>query len=194
MSYDELNKNISNFSIDELNNILIDYNNDLISGEILRCIKLIIYEIEYRRLSRFVKNDVDLKILIEYNYDILWKINNDEIIASFNFFDKNKIVINQIIRWVPIFLSINRVYTIYKKFKNIGYSDDKIFGELILNIRIYLDDDYNINDEYLNDIEFIEFIFKAVNMVNVRLKDTYIYKKMMDNLIDENSYALDYLS
>lgn len=193
MNYSELKDSISELSNDELNKMLIVYNNNFITEQKFECIKLVLYEIEKRRLSQFINDNVDLKILLDYNLDILWKIDNNEIKKSLKFLNNNKININGIIRWIPIFLSMNRVYYIYNNFKNLGYSNDKIFNELIIDIRIYLNKNIVCDDKYLNDKEFIEFIVEIVKMVNDRCKDTDVYKRMMNNLIEENSYALNHL-
>lgn len=194
MNYGELKENINKLSIEELKNLLIEFNNKIISEHRFECIKLIIYEIENRRLSRYIKNNVDLKVILDYNFDILWKISDNEIEQSMNFINKNKVQIDGILRWIPVFLSMNIVYCIYNKCKNNGYSDDKILDVLVTNIRTLLND-YVINNniKYDDNKEFINFILKLVKMINNKIKSTDVYKRMMDEIIEKNSYALSHL-
>lgn len=188
MNYNDLKENINNFSINELKEMLLEYNDGFIYEQRLECIKLIIKELEYRRLYEYVKESIDLKVLVNYNYDILWKIDNDVVDKSIKFLKKHKIQMENILRWIPIFLSMDNVYSIYKKGKSDGYSNDKIIDILIMDMKLLLDDNIDKNIKYDDDKDFIDFILNVVKLINDRRKDTGTYKKMMDELIEENNY------
>ena len=193
MNYNDLKNNVSKLSISQLNNLLIELNNGFISEHKYECIKLILCEIEYRRLSKFIDDPVDLKIIVDYNYDILWKIEDNIIKKSISFMKKKKIEFIGILRWLPIFLDMNRVYDIYKELISKNYSNDKIFDFLIQDIRYLLNFKIVDSNNYDNDQDFVKFILDIVTLVNDKRKSTDIYKRMIKKVIDENSYALNHL-
>ena len=196
MNYSELKNNLSNLSVFQLDNLLIELNNGFIPEHKYECIKLIVCEIECRRLSKYIEDTTDLKIIVDYNYDILWKLDNDDIKNSIDFMKKNKIEFSGILRWVPIFLDMNRVYFIYKQLIFKDYSDDKIFDFLIQDIRYlfdFIEIDNNLNYSYCNDENFVKFILSFVKIIDDKRKSTDIYKRMINKVIEENSYALNHL-
>ena len=194
MNYNDLSVNIKNFNIQELKHLLKECNDGIISEQKYECIKLLISEYEYRRLSEYIKNTVDLRMLIKYNYDIIWKIGNDEVRKSIEFFNKNKIPFDGLLRWIPICLSIDRVYFIYNKLKNNKFNNDEIFKVLMSDIRLNLDDVIDIKEmKYSKDKEFVKFIKEQFILLNDKRKETDVYKRMMKEIILENNYALSHL-
>ena len=98
-----------------------------------------------------------------------------------------------VLRWIPIFLDMNRVYYIYNDLVSKSYSNDKIFDFLIQDIRYLLNFNIDKNYDYNSDEKFIKFILYCVTLVNDKRKNTNIYKRMMNKFIEENSYALNHL-
>lgn len=194
MNYNDLRDNIEVLTVEELKKLLVEFNNNVISEQRYESIKLIVYELEYRRLSKFIKDKTDLKIILNYNYDVIWKIDSKEIENSMKFLNNNQIQVNGVLRWIPIFLSMNTVYSIYNKLKNSGLSNEKIFEELVSDMSVNLDNQVNDEiDKYVSDKEFVLFLGEIVKLVNSKRKNTDTYKKMMDELIRENDYVLKHL-
>lgn len=193
MNYNDLRDSIKSLDINDLKQLLKENTDGIISEQKYESIKLLICEYEYRRLGYYIKNNIDLKVLVKYNYDILFKISDDEIEESMEFYNKNKIKIDGLLRWIPICLSINRVYFIYKKMKDSKLSNEEIFKVFISDIRFNLDNEYEKNDDFSKDKDFITFIGETFNLLNDKRKETDIYKRMMDEVVKENSYLFAHL-
>lgn len=191
MNYNDLRDNVEKLSVDELKNMLNEYNKGIIDEQKYESLKLIIYELEYRRLSKYIDDVVDIKVILNYNYDIIWKISDEQIEKSIKFLKKNKIPTGGVLRWFPLLLSMENVYYIYKDLKEKNKSNDEIFKMLVSDIKNNLNN--KIDDKYSKDKDFISFLLEIVKTINSRRKITDTYNKIMKEIIYDNDYALKYL-